>query len=88
METMTSAMYDSRRKTVERAQDLKESAEFHRQIYRAIRAKKPELAREAMERHLRLAQTAQDSESELVNGPKEGEKARTHVRRSRRPQLV
>lgn len=88
METMTSAMYDSRRKTVERSQDLKESAEIHRQIYRAIRAKKPELAREAMERHLRLAQTAQDSESELVNEAEEGETPRTRARRSRRPQLV
>ena len=40
IETITSALYDSRRKTVERSTDLRESAEMHREIYRAIRARK------------------------------------------------
>jgi GntR family transcriptional regulator, transcriptional repressor for pyruvate dehydrogenase complex len=62
METVTSSMYDKRRKTVERATDLRESAEMHREIYRAIRARKPEEARELMEKHLRLAQIAQGVE--------------------------
>jgi GntR family transcriptional regulator, transcriptional repressor for pyruvate dehydrogenase complex len=62
METVTSSMYDKRRKTVERATDLRESAEMHREIYRAIRARKPEEARGLMEKHLRLAQTAQGEE--------------------------
>lgn len=62
METVTSSMYDKRRKTVERATDLRESAEMHREIYRAIRSRKPADARRLMERHLQLAQTAQGME--------------------------
>ncbi|MGA8043416.1 MAG: FadR/GntR family transcriptional regulator [Terracidiphilus sp.] len=62
METVTSSMYDKRRKTVERAIDLRESAEMHREIYRAVRAHKPQDARRLMEQHLRMAQTAQGME--------------------------
>ena len=62
METITSSMYDKRRKTVERAIDLRESAEMHREIYRAVRARKPADARRLMEQHLRMAQTAQGME--------------------------
>ncbi len=62
METVTSSMYDKRRKTVERSTDLRESAEMHREIYRAIRARKPAEARRLMEKHLQLAQAAQGSE--------------------------
>jgi GntR family transcriptional repressor for pyruvate dehydrogenase complex len=62
METVTSSMYDKRRKTVERATDLRESAEMHREIYRAIRARKPDEAKTLMEKHLRMAQTAQGVE--------------------------
>jgi len=62
METVTSSMYDKRRKTVERATDLRESAEMHREIYRAIRAHKSEEARSLMEKHLRMAQNAQGVE--------------------------
>lgn len=62
METVTSTMYDKRRKTVERAIDLRESAEMHRAIYRAIRARKPMEARKLMEQHLQMAQTAQGME--------------------------
>lgn len=59
METVTSSMYDRRRRTVEHATDLRESAEMHREIFRAIRARKPLDARRLMEEHLRLAQVAQ-----------------------------
>jgi len=62
METVTSTMYDKRRKTVERAIDLRESAEMHREIYRAIRARKPAEASKLMEQHLRMAQAAQGME--------------------------
>lgn len=62
METVTSTMYDKRRKTVERAVDLRESAEMHREIYRAIRSRRPQDARRLMEQHLRMAQTAQGME--------------------------
>ena len=62
METVTSSMYDKRRKTVERAIDLRESAEMHREIYRSIRGRKTADARRLMEQHLRMAQIAQGME--------------------------
>lgn len=62
METITSALYDKRRRTVERSTDLRESAEMHREIYRAIRTRQPQEARKLMEQHLRMAQTAQGIE--------------------------
>jgi len=62
METITTALYDKRRKTVERSTDLRESAEMHRMIYRAIRAHDPVEARKLMEQHLRMAQAAQGKE--------------------------
>jgi GntR family transcriptional repressor for pyruvate dehydrogenase complex len=62
METVTSTMYDVRRKTVERSTDLRESAEMHRKIYRAIRSRNPEEARKLMIQHLRMAQTSQGME--------------------------
>src|ERR1700722_1049000 len=62
METVTSSMYDGRRGTVERALDLRESAEMHREIFRAIRARNQHAARALMEQHLRMAQTAQGAE--------------------------
>ncbi|HSY03249.1 MAG TPA: FCD domain-containing protein [Acidobacteriaceae bacterium] len=62
METITSALYDDRRKTAERSRDLRQSADMHHEIYRAIRAKNAPAARAAMQRHLTLAQSAQDQE--------------------------
>jgi GntR family transcriptional repressor for pyruvate dehydrogenase complex len=62
IETITSALYDKRRKTVERSIDMRESAEMHREIYRAIRARKSQEARKLMEEHLRMAQTSQGME--------------------------
>lgn len=62
IETITSALYDKRRKTVDRSIDLRESAEMHREIYRAIRAHDPIEARRLMEQHLRMAKTAQGME--------------------------
>jgi len=62
IETIASAVYDTRRKSVERSTDMRESAEMHREIYRAIRARQPQEARKLMEQHLRLAQTAQGIE--------------------------
>jgi GntR family transcriptional regulator, transcriptional repressor for pyruvate dehydrogenase complex len=62
METITSTMYDKRRKTVERATDLRESAEMHRAIYRAVRSRNAAEARKLMEQHLNMAQTAQGME--------------------------
>ena len=77
METISSALYDKRRKTVERSIDMRESAVMHGKIYRAIRARDAAAARELMEQHLRLAQTAQGLEhpttrktTEAISRPK------------------
>jgi GntR family transcriptional repressor for pyruvate dehydrogenase complex len=72
METVTSSMYDKRRKTVERATDLRESAEMHREIYRAIRTRKADEARDLMEKHLRMAQAAQGVERPADRKPAAG----------------
>jgi len=68
METVTSALYDQRRRTVERSRDLRESAEMHRDIFRAIRARNPVEARKLMEQHLRMAESAQGMERSTVSG--------------------
>jgi GntR family transcriptional regulator, transcriptional repressor for pyruvate dehydrogenase complex len=62
IETITSALYDARLKTVERSTDMRESAEMHREIYRAIRARNGKEAHNLMEQHLRMAQIAQGME--------------------------
>ena len=62
METITASLYDTRRKTVDNSSDLKESAELHREIYRAIRSHNPPQAKHAMEQHLNLARMAQAAE--------------------------
>jgi GntR family transcriptional regulator, transcriptional repressor for pyruvate dehydrogenase complex len=64
METITANLYEYRSKTVVNAVDLKESAEMHREIYRAIRSHNPAQARVTMEQHLNLARIAQASEAE------------------------
>jgi GntR family transcriptional repressor for pyruvate dehydrogenase complex len=64
METITANLYERRSKTVENALDLKQSAELHREIYRAIRSHNPTQARITMEKHLNLASQAEAAESE------------------------
>ena len=76
METIVSSMYEQRRKTVERSIDLRESAGMHREIYRAIRTRKPAEARKLMEQHLRMAQEAQGMERPVgKRGSADGEKS-------------
>jgi len=70
METITAALYDERRKTVERSRDLKQSAEVHRELYRAIRSRNAREAREVMERHLHMAESAQVNEQALAKEEK------------------
>jgi GntR family transcriptional repressor for pyruvate dehydrogenase complex len=82
METITSALYDERRKTAERSRDLKQSADLHREIYRAIRSRDAGEARSVMERHLTMAQSAQDLENSAPGPPSNGratKKARKRV---------
>jgi GntR family transcriptional repressor for pyruvate dehydrogenase complex len=62
VEMVSSLVWEQRRLTVERAHDLKESAEMHRRIYQAIRDRDPERARKEMTQHLDLARQAQASE--------------------------
>ncbi len=68
METITANLYETRRATVDNSSDMKESAEMHRDIYRAIRSRNPEAARRAMEKHLNLARMAQAAEPAIRLG--------------------
>jgi GntR family transcriptional repressor for pyruvate dehydrogenase complex len=64
-----SALYDERRRaTAEHAvdRDLRDAADAHRQIYRAIRARDPERARRAMDDHLLKAWGARSSTARRV----------------------
>jgi GntR family transcriptional repressor for pyruvate dehydrogenase complex len=62
METITSALYDGRRKTAVLSRSLKDSADVHREIYRAIRTRNSAEAQKLMERHIQHAREAQDAE--------------------------
>lgn len=73
METITADLYKHRSETVQNALDLKESAEMHREIYRAIRSHNPTQARLTMEQHLKLASQAQASETALPATPADEE---------------
>jgi GntR family transcriptional regulator, transcriptional repressor for pyruvate dehydrogenase complex len=59
VEMVSALFYEQRRKTVNYGADLKESAQAHRAIYHAIRARDPKRARAAMNEHLLAAQQAQ-----------------------------
>ena len=65
METLSTALYEDRRKTAERAKDRKSSLEAHREIYRAIRTASPIEASKAMARHLHSAESEQEAELAL-----------------------
>lgn len=78
MNMVASILFDVRSKTVYRAQDLKESAEMHRQIYRAIREHDTGAARKMMRDHLLLAQKAQSQEiAETFGTPKNEENVKS-----------
>ncbi|MHB2009379.1 MAG: FadR/GntR family transcriptional regulator [Acidobacteriaceae bacterium] len=62
METITAALYGQRRETVIYSQDMKESADMHREIYRAVRTRDVAKARSIMALHLGKAQSAQARE--------------------------
>jgi len=64
METITANLYDNRSLTVANSKDLKESAEMHREIYRAIRSHNSPQAKLSMEQHLNLARMAQAAEAD------------------------
>jgi GntR family transcriptional repressor for pyruvate dehydrogenase complex len=62
IETITTAMYEKRRKTVDRTSNLRTMAEMHRAIFRAIRSHDSVEARKLMESHLHMAESAQNME--------------------------
>jgi GntR family transcriptional repressor for pyruvate dehydrogenase complex len=62
IDTGAELVYEVRRTTVERARDLRESAEMHRRIYKAIKTTDPDRARREMAEHLDLARQAQARE--------------------------
>lgn len=63
IEMVSGLFFELRRSSIEHAADLRESAEQHRRIYRAIRARDAQKAREAMTEHLLSAQANQAAES-------------------------
>src|SRR5687767_8639174 len=68
MNMLATLVLDVRSRTVNRAKDLKESAEMHRNIYSAIRRRDGAAATAAMRDHLLLAERAQaGEETESVN---------------------
>jgi GntR family transcriptional repressor for pyruvate dehydrogenase complex len=69
IDTVAALVYETRRRTVERATDLKESAEMHRRIYLAIKSRDPEAARREMSQHLDLARQAQAGEQDGEGAP-------------------
>lgn len=62
IEMISGLFFELRRSGIESAEDLRESAEQHRRIYQAIRARDPEKARQAMTEHLASAQAGQVAE--------------------------
>lgn len=63
MESLTGALYESRRDNTEQTADLNLTTTMHREIYRAIRSGNARAARTAMERHLSVAEDAQKKET-------------------------
>jgi GntR family transcriptional regulator, transcriptional repressor for pyruvate dehydrogenase complex len=64
MNMIATILYDYRSKTVKRAKDLKQSAEQHQNIYRAMRERDTIAARQAMHDHLVETQKAQRLEED------------------------
>ncbi|HMI84803.1 MAG TPA: FadR/GntR family transcriptional regulator [Polyangiaceae bacterium] len=62
VEMVSNILYRQRRQTVARARDLGPSLAMHRRLYRAIAARDPERAREAMNQHLLVTQKARKLE--------------------------
>jgi GntR family transcriptional regulator, transcriptional repressor for pyruvate dehydrogenase complex len=78
METITANLYDNRRQTAGHSQSRKESAEMHREIFRAIRSRNPIQARRTMEQHLNEARMAEDREQELNPTPRAKPSTKEH----------
>lgn len=68
MESLTGALYETRRRASEQIADLHDTTRFHRDIYRAIRSGNPRTARAAMERHLTTAEAEDDQPPHAKKG--------------------
>lgn len=84
IEMVSAVMYDRRRETIGRAHDFKESVEMHQRIYRAIRARKSDEARVAMQEHLTLAQEAYRTEEDETAKRKLTNETPTRLRTSKK----
>jgi len=73
MNMVAKILFEERSKTVKRALDLKDSAEQHHNIYRAMREHDPEAARQAMREHLLRTQEAQRREGETTEAEPDSE---------------
>ncbi len=82
VEMVSSLVWERRRKTIEGADDLRESAEMHRGIFDAIRARQAAKARTAMALHLRLAIEGWAAEAARVSA-REAKKGESHKVRRR-----
>jgi len=69
IEAVAALFFERRRATIERAHNLKESADMHRKIYQAIRARDREAARAAMDEHVLEAQVAQAADDAVPPQP-------------------
>ena len=72
IDMLGSLFYERRRETIQRDTDLRRTADAHRKIYQAIRARDREAASKAMNEHLRDAQAAQTSEAARLDGSAPG----------------
>ena len=68
VDMVSAILYERRRDTIGRAHDFNEAVELHRRVYRAIRSRKPDEAREAMREHIVRAQRAFALEEEEQTG--------------------
>jgi len=67
VEMVSVLVYEDRRATADGSGDLRESAEHHRRIYHAIKARDPDAARAAMAEHLEQALRAHAAEAGPVD---------------------
>jgi GntR family transcriptional regulator, transcriptional repressor for pyruvate dehydrogenase complex len=65
IDTLSQLVWESRRETVALSTDRRESAEMHRRIYQAIRARDVERTQREMAEHLEKARQAQAGEPGL-----------------------
>ncbi len=77
VDTLAQLVWETRRETVTRSAGLRDSAEMHRRIYRAIRARDVDRARREMAEHLERARRAQAKEPDRRPGLRRRGRARS-----------